>query len=58
MTHDPRYSDGVALVIGGGGGVGGAVAKALARDGANVALSYRNSRAAATGFDTRPSGES
>ncbi len=44
MTRDPRYETGVALVVGGGGGVGGAVARALARDGADVTLTYRNSR--------------
>lgn len=47
MSRDSRYEHGVALVVGGGGGVGGAVARALARDGANVAVTYRTSRAPA-----------
>jgi 3-oxoacyl-[acyl-carrier protein] reductase len=40
---DSAFSTGVALVVGGGGGVGGAVAKALAAQGAALALTYRNS---------------
>jgi NAD(P)-dependent dehydrogenase (short-subunit alcohol dehydrogenase family) len=37
----------VALVTGGGRGIGGAIARALAEDGADVAISYRRDDAAA-----------
>src|SRR5690606_31741649 len=47
MTRNKAFETGVALVIGGGGGVGGAVARALAADGADVVLTYRSSHAAA-----------
>lgn len=47
MTRNKAFETGAALVIGGGGGVGGAVARALAADGADVVLTYRSSHAAA-----------
>ena len=45
---EPRFREGVAIVVGGSGGIGRAVCEALARDGSNVALTYhRNQRCAA-----------
>jgi len=43
-----EFPEGVALVIGGSGGVGAAICETLAERGCNVALSYRNNEAAAT----------
>src|SRR5688500_4942885 len=37
----------IALVSGASGGIGGAIARALARDGAQVAITYRERREAA-----------
>lgn len=45
--RNKSYENGVAVVVGGGGGVGGAVARALAADGADLVLTYRSSRAQA-----------
>jgi NAD(P)-dependent dehydrogenase (short-subunit alcohol dehydrogenase family) len=42
-----EFSDGVALVVGGSGGIGGAAARALARRGADVAVTYRGGEARA-----------
>jgi 3-oxoacyl-[acyl-carrier protein] reductase len=42
-----RFEGKVALVTGAGGALGGAVARALGREGANVALGYRSSEDAA-----------
>jgi 3-oxoacyl-[acyl-carrier protein] reductase len=42
-----RFEGKVALVTGAGGALGGAVAQALGREGANVALGYRSSEDAA-----------
>ncbi len=41
-SHD--FSDGVALVIGGSGGIGAAISTTLAGLGSNVALTYRSRR--------------
>ena len=38
----PMFSEGKALVIGGSGGLGGAIAQSLALHGSEVVLSYRN----------------
>lgn len=42
-----RFEGRVAIVTGAGGALGGAVARALGREGAKVALGYRSSQAAA-----------
>jgi len=42
-----EFDDGVAIVVGGSGGIGAAVCATLARRGANVALTYLNRAAAA-----------
>ena len=41
MNDGRRFEDRVAIVAGGSGVLGGACARALAREGAKVALSYR-----------------
>lgn len=41
------FGDGVAIVAGGSGGIGSAVAIALAKAGANIAITYRSRREAA-----------
>lgn len=41
------FPEGIALVVGGSGGVGSAVCRQLAASGAEVALTYRNNRAVA-----------
>jgi NAD(P)-dependent dehydrogenase (short-subunit alcohol dehydrogenase family) len=48
-THqfDGNYPEGVAVVIGGSGGIGKGICLALAERGANVALSYRSNASAA-----------
>jgi NAD(P)-dependent dehydrogenase (short-subunit alcohol dehydrogenase family) len=45
MTED--FTQGTALVIGGSGGIGAAICRALADAGSNVVLSYRSKRDAA-----------
>ncbi len=42
--HYPEFTDGVALVAGGSGGLGAAICTTLAAAGANVALTYRSRR--------------
>jgi NAD(P)-dependent dehydrogenase (short-subunit alcohol dehydrogenase family) len=44
---DGNYPEGVAVVIGGSGGIGKGICLALARRGARVALSYRSNASAA-----------
>jgi NAD(P)-dependent dehydrogenase (short-subunit alcohol dehydrogenase family) len=44
---DPNFASGVAVVIGGSGGIGAAICLALAGAGSNIALTYRNKRQAA-----------
>jgi NAD(P)-dependent dehydrogenase (short-subunit alcohol dehydrogenase family) len=39
---DPNFSEGVAIVAGGSGGIGAAICLALARAGSDVALTYRS----------------
>ena len=40
MENGPRLTDKVALVFGGSRGIGAAIVKKLAADGASVALTY------------------
>lgn len=44
---DRAFPDGAAMVMGGTGGLGAAAARALARDGSDIALCYRSKRDAA-----------
>src|SRR5260370_8879182 len=43
MSNEPRLTDKVALVFGGSRGIGAAIVKQLAADGASVALTYAKS---------------
>src|SRR5258708_9493898 len=43
MTNEPRLVDKVALVFGGSRGIGAAIVKQLAADGASVVLTYAKS---------------
>src|SRR6202047_759712 len=43
MTNEPRLVDKVALVFGGSRGIGAAIVKQLASDGASIALTYAKS---------------
>lgn len=43
----PDFPDGVALVIGGSGGIGSAIARAFAEEGASLAITYRRNQQAA-----------
>lgn len=47
MSEYALYPKGVALVLGGSGGLGAACAKRFAADGVDVAISYRGNKAAA-----------
>jgi NAD(P)-dependent dehydrogenase (short-subunit alcohol dehydrogenase family) len=47
MARMSEFPEGVALVAGGSGGIGAAIARGLAAAGARVALTYRSNRAAA-----------
>ena len=42
---EPDFPSGIALVVGGSGGIGAAVVAALARSGSHVALTYHRNRA-------------
>ena len=46
-THLPEFTQGVALVAGGSGGLGAGICRSLAQAGSHVALSYRSRRGAA-----------
>jgi 3-oxoacyl-[acyl-carrier protein] reductase len=46
-NNGQRFAGRVAIVTGAGGALGGAIARALGREGAGVALSYRRSRESA-----------
>ena len=43
MGNEPRLADKVALVFGGSRGIGAAIVRQLATDGASVALTYAKS---------------
>src|SRR5260370_42380228 len=43
MYNEPTLSDKVALVVGGSRGIGAAIVRRLAANGASVALTYANS---------------
>src|SRR5258708_29012864 len=43
MVIEPRFTDKVALVLGGSRGIGAAIVRGLAADGASVALTYAKS---------------
>ena len=47
QTSPIAFPSGVALVVGGSGGIGSAIAAALAQRGTDVALTFRHNRAAA-----------
>jgi NAD(P)-dependent dehydrogenase (short-subunit alcohol dehydrogenase family) len=49
----PHFPDGAAVVIGGSGGIGSAICERLAEHGADVALTYRSNREAATAAAAR-----
>lgn len=40
----PEFKDGIALIIGGSGGIGAAISTTLAKLGSNVAITYRSRR--------------
>ena len=44
----PKLKDKVALITGGSRGIGAAIAKRLAHDGANVAITYAKDASAAS----------
>lgn len=56
----PAFSTGTALVVGGSGGIGRAICAALARDGSDVAITYRGNLAGAEAAaeDVRSRGQS
>ena len=56
----PEFSDGIAMVVGGSGGIGAAISTTLARLGSNVAITYRSrkSNADETVDKVRASGRS
>src|ERR1700682_1882409 len=58
VANEPRLTDKVALVFGGSRGIGAAIVKELAADGASVALTYAKSpdRAAETARDAETLG--
>jgi NAD(P)-dependent dehydrogenase (short-subunit alcohol dehydrogenase family) len=47
LMQDPRFVDGVAIVVGGSGEIGSEICLALAAAGANVVLTYNKNKAAA-----------
>lgn len=47
MQTTPAFPNGAALIIGGSGGIGAAIARQFALDGSDVALSYRTQEAEA-----------
>src|SRR5271155_3067663 len=49
MGNEPRLTDKVALVFGGSRGIGPAIVRQLAADGASAALTYANSPEKAAG---------
>lgn len=47
LLAEPRFEEGVAIVIGGSGGIGREISLTLARAGSNVALTYGRNKSAA-----------
>ncbi|MBC7803392.1 MAG: SDR family oxidoreductase [Candidatus Parcubacteria bacterium] len=51
--NSPHFPEGAAVVLGGSGGIGGAICEAFGRNGVDVALSYRSNAAAAEALCAR-----
>ena len=45
--HVPEFDEGVALIVGGSGGIGSEIARALAEAGSDIAVTYRGNVTAA-----------
>jgi NAD(P)-dependent dehydrogenase (short-subunit alcohol dehydrogenase family) len=49
LATEPRFGEGIAIVVGGSGGIGREISLTLARAGSDVALTYGRNKAAAEG---------
>ncbi len=52
-TPEPAFPEGAALVLGGSGGIGSSICELFARQGADVAITYRNNAKAAEAVAAR-----